>query len=52
MDKVIVDGKEYNLVETVYDPFHNCFCYFVEGREKPFCDLDYKIEVRRCPNKD
>ena len=52
MDKVIVDGQEYDLIETVYDPFHDCFCYFVKGKEKPFCSLDYKIEVIRCQNKD
>ena len=52
MTKVKINGKVYTLIQTIYDPFHGCFYYFVDGEREPFCDLDNEIEVIRCQDKD
>lgn len=43
--KIKVNGKKYNVIRDVYDPYYECYLYYTEEDDVPFCDLDDNVEV-------
>lgn len=44
MKKIKINGEIYTFSHKIYDPFNECYWYFVEEEQSPFCDLDEDIE--------
>lgn len=39
-----VNGKIYHLTLKEYDPFQECYFYYTQEGDEPFCDLSDDIE--------
>ena len=36
---IVINGELYTLIEKVWDAYNECYFYYVEGVDEPFCDL-------------
>jgi len=46
-EKIKINGKEFNLIRKVYDAYNECYFYYTEEADEPFCDLCDDIEEAR-----
>ncbi len=41
--KIRVNDKEYEVIRRVYDPYYECYFYYVREYDEPICDLDVEV---------
>ena len=43
--KVLIGDEAYDVIREVYDPFYDCYLYYVAEFDEPFYDSDEGIEI-------